>query len=291
MEIKVENLTKIYSKAEKPALDNMSFSFTPGIYGLLGPNGAGKSTLMNILTCNLKETKGTVFCNGKSIQEMGNEYRSYLGYMPQQQGLYEQFTLLRFLRYMAALKNVKAKEAESQIETLLAKVNLSDEKNKKLGSFSGGMKQRALIAQALLGKPKVLILDEPTAGLDPKERIALRNLISEVATDKVVIMATHVVSDIETISKEIIFLKNGKIVKYGTQKELCDDINGTIYEVSTGEKDFASITGKRQVISISPKEDGVVVRLVGGKDESGVFKRVTPQLEDVYLSIFGENNI
>lgn len=205
--LEIKGITKVYKKGAVKALDNFSVTLTPGVYGLLGPNGAGKSTLMNIITDNLNADGGEVVYDGENIKKLGKDYRAVLGYMPQQQGLYDDFTLNRFLWYMAALKGLKKKEAKEKITQLLETVNLTDAAHKKLGSFSGGMKQRALIAQALLNNPEILILDEPTAGLDPKERIRIRNFISEIAEDKIVLISTHVVSDIEFIAKEIILLK------------------------------------------------------------------------------------
>ena len=197
MTLELEGLTKVYK--DKTALDDVSFSFTPGIYGLLGPNGAGKSTMMN-----LTPSKGRVLLDGRGIDELGSEYRKLLGYMPQQQNIYPELSLRRFLYFMASLKGLKKSEAGEDIDHYVRMVKLDDVLGKKLGAFSGGMKQRALIAQALIGNPGILILDEPTAGLDPKERIRIRNLISEVAKDKIVIIATHVVTDVEFIAKEIV---------------------------------------------------------------------------------------
>ena len=171
--LEIRNISKTYKKGAVKALDNFNVVLTPGVYGLLGPNGAGKSTLMNIITDNLNADSGDILYDGENIKKLGKNYRSVLGYMPQQQGLYDDFTLNRFLWYMAALKGLKKKEAKKKISQLLERVNLTDAAHKKLGAFSGGMKQRALIAQALLNEPKILILDEPTAGLDPKERIKI----------------------------------------------------------------------------------------------------------------------
>ena len=187
MTLKLEGITKKYK--DKTALGGITFSFTPGIYGLLGPNGAGKSTMMNLITDNLTPTKGRVLLDEKSIDELGSEYRKLLGYMPQQQNIYPELSLRRFLYFMASLKGLKKSEAEKDINHYVRMVKLEDVLGKKLGTFSGGMKQRALIAQVLIGNPGILILDEPTAGLDPKERIRIRNLISEVARDKIVIIA------------------------------------------------------------------------------------------------------
>jgi len=209
MTLKIMNLSKSYIK-NVYALNNFSYTFAPGVYGLLGPNGAGKSTLMSIITTNLHATKGECLCNGEEINKLGGEYRAKLGFMPQQNGIYETFTLLRFLRYMANLKGVK--NPENQIANIVNKVNLHKNLNHKLGSFSGGMRQRALIAQALLGNPELLVFDEPTAGLDPKERVRLRQFIYSESESKIVIWATHVISDIESIAKEVLFIKKGELV-------------------------------------------------------------------------------
>ncbi|MCR5530928.1 MAG: ABC transporter ATP-binding protein [Lachnospiraceae bacterium] len=224
MTLTTENLTKDYGK--KRALDGFSYTFAPGIYGLLGPNGAGKSTLMGILTTGLKATSGKVTWDGADIASMGKDYRAMIGYMPQQQKIYEDFTLVRFLYYVASLKGKKKGEVSEEIDGIIRSVNLWEVRNDCIGTYSGGMKQRTLLAQALVGNPAILILDEPTVGLDPKERVHFRELVSEVAKDKIVIIATHIVSDLEKLASEIIFLNQGKIVKRGTLSELYENYDG-----------------------------------------------------------------
>ncbi len=198
MILEIQNLTKSYGK--HMALNQVSLSLTPGVYALLGPNGAGKSTLMNLIAGNIRQDYGKICYDGKTTEALGREFRRILGFMPQQQGLYENFTAYRFLSYMASLKGMSRAKAAKEIEWALEMVHLADNRNQRLGAFSGGMKQRVLMAQAIMNDPEILILDEPTAGLDPKERIRIRNIISEIAMDKIVIFATHVVSDIEQIA-------------------------------------------------------------------------------------------
>ncbi len=193
MILEIQNLTKSYGK--HMALNQVSLSLTPGVYALLGPNGAGKSTLMNLIAGNIRQDYGKICYDGKTTEALGREFRRILGFMPQQQGLYENFTAYRFLSYMASLKGMSRAKAAKEIEWALEMVHLADNRNQRLGAFSGGMKQRVLMAQAIMNDPEILILDEPTAGLDPKERIRIRNIISEIAMDKIVIFATHVVSD------------------------------------------------------------------------------------------------
>lgn len=207
---------------DKLALDHVSLTLEPGIYGLLGPNGAGKSTLMNIITGNLKPTEGEVRWEGKDIRSLGAYYRSLLGYAPQQQGMYEHFSGIRFLSYMATLKGIPKKAQPEEIRRVLAFVNLWDERKRTVGTYSGGMKQRILIAQALLGDPKCIVLDEPTAGLDPRERVRVREQIRAISGDRIILVSTHVVSDIEPIAAEILLLKSGKLVDKGNVAALCE---------------------------------------------------------------------
>ena len=218
MELLIQNLSKRYG--DKLALDGFSYAFTPGIYGILGANGAGKTTLMNLITDNVKRDQGTILLDGKDVRSLGAFYRALLGYMPQQQGMYPDFSARAFLLYMAELKGLPRKQAEGQIRDLLGIVGLSDVAHKRLGGFSGGMKQRVLLCQALLGEPKILILDEPSAGLDPKERLRIRHYIAEMARDRIVFLTTHIVSDIESIAKDVLLMKAGRLLTHGAPEEL-----------------------------------------------------------------------
>ncbi len=218
--LKIENLTKKYGSVT--ALNNVSFELGTGIYGLLGPNGAGKSTLMNIITLGLNADFGKITWNNESIYKLGGSYREILGFMPQQQGLYDGFSGFEFLNYIALLKGINKKEIRSEISRVSSLTNMTEHLSKKVSGYSGGMKQRLLLASAVIGNPKLVILDEPTAGLDPKERIRTRQLIQSISKDKTVIIATHIVSDIEKIADEIILMKSGKVIEKDGYKELCE---------------------------------------------------------------------
>ena len=224
MELRIEHLTKKYG--EKVALRDFTYTFTPGIYGILGANGAGKSTLMNLITDNVKRYEGQILWDGTDILKLGKSFRAKLGYMPQQQGMYNDFSARAFLRYMAQIKEIPKKQADEQIGQLLDVVNLREDAHKKVGGFSGGMRQRVLLAQALLGDPKILILDEPTAGLDPRERLRLRQYIAALAQDRIVFLTTHIVSDIESIADDVLLMKQGELVRHGVPEELIASCGG-----------------------------------------------------------------
>lgn len=222
--LEIKTISKHYGK--KKALDGFTFTFTEGIYGLLGPNGAGKTTLMNLITGNLSADKdgGKILWNGEETSSLGEKFRKELGFMPQQQNLYDSMTAFDFLGYVSALKNLDKKKSAEEIISLLKKVELDDCSDKKIGGFSGGMKQRLLIASALLGSPKLLIMDEPTAGLDPKQRVIIKRLVSELSKDMIIIISTHIISDIENIAKEILLLRDGKIIDSGTLEKLTAEL-------------------------------------------------------------------
>lgn len=223
----LHNIAKKYK--DKIALEHVSLELDNGIYGLLGPNGAGKSTLMNIITGNIKPSDGQVLWDRHDIKILGSKYRSIIGYAPQQQGLYDTFTGKRFLSYMATLKGIPKKDVSREIDRVLEYVNMTEAADRAIGTYSGGMKQRILIAQAVLGNPKLIVLDEPTVGLDPKERVRIRERISELAGDKVILVSTHVVSDIEPIAGEVILIKSGSIIDKDTVGNLCSkygNVNG-----------------------------------------------------------------
>lgn len=285
MNLVFDKVTKKYG--DLTALDNFSYTFSSGVYGLLGPNGAGKSTMMNLIVGNIKLSSGTIQYDGQNTIDLGAEYRKLIGFMPQQQGIYPDFTLERFLWYMASLKGIHKDEARKQIPELIQAVNLQDFANRRLGGFSGGMKQRALIAQAMLGSPKILILDEPTAGLDPKERIRIRNLISKLALNQIVIIATHVVSDVAFIAKEILLMKKGVLIDSGSPHKLCKSIEGKVFELSCQEDDIEKISSMYKVSNLSREKDDILVRVLN--DDSPLdyaYTSVKPDLEDLYLWYF-----
>ena len=282
MRLNCESISKQYGTNK--ALTEFTYEFTPGVYGLLGPNGAGKSTLMNIMTDNLGQTSGRLTFEKTDIRELGREYRRHLGYVPQQQQIFPGFTLRRFLLYISGLKGLDKRTADTQISDIVKKVNLENVMDRKLSAFSGGMKQRALLAQALLGEPSIIILDEPTAGLDPNERIRFRNIVSKIAFDKIVIIATHVVSDIQFIANKVIIMNAGRIVADGAPWELCDSIKGKVFEIITDEENIPNLEKNFKVGDMVKERDGVRIRVVSDAvPEDYEYVEMEPNLEDVYL--------
>ncbi len=287
MEIKINDLSKTYGKTK--ALSHFSVTLNEGIYGILGPNGAGKSTLINLITDNVKRETGEILCDGEDILELGGKFRRTIGYMPQQQGFYDQFSARAFLKYMAGIKGIPAKDVNAQIDELLETVNLTDVAHKRIGGFSGGMKQRVLLAQALLGSPKLLILDEPTAGLDPKERINIRNFIAAQSKKRIILFATHVVSDIECIADEILLMKKGELVKKDTPANLIKSLYGKVGEIHCPIEEVESWSDKFRTGNLTQREDGVALRIVGDElPPEAVDVREQINLEDVYMYYLSE---
>ena len=287
MQLELKDLTKKYGNFT--ALDRMTFTFTPGIYGILGANGAGKSTMMNLLTDNISRTGGQILFDGTDILKLGKDFRRVLGYMPQQQGFYEHMTAQTFLYYMAKLKGIPKKQAAQEIDALLEVTNLSHVRHKKLGGYSGGMKQRVLLAQALLGDPKVVILDEPTAGLDPKERIRIRNFISAMSRNRIILLATHIVSDIESISDQILMMKKGQMVGIGTPGELIESVADKVKEMPCPPEELDRVQEQYKVGNIFQRHGETWVRIIGDNLPSeGQYVEDHLSLEDVYLYYLGE---
>ncbi len=281
MELRIENLSKSFGDVK--ALNNLNFTFTPGIYGILGPNGAGKSTLINLITNNIAREEGRILWKGQDILRNNQEYRKILGYMPQQQGYYEDFTAGSFLRYIAYLKGLDRKMAKSREEELLEVFHLEHVRNKRIGGFSGGMKQRLLLAQALLNDPELLILDEPTAGVDPQERITIRNYISQIATNRIVLLATHIVSDIEAIAKEIMILKSGNIVETGMPEKLIAKVGKFVWSVDIAESVLQDMQAAYIISNIRKSEKGLTLKIISETPPPNARVERMVNLDDVYL--------
>lgn len=287
MELQLQCLCKRYG--DKRAVDQVSVSFAPGVYGLLGANGAGKTTLMRMICGVLKPTSGSIRLDGKTMQELGEQYYTHLGYMPQDFGFYPDFTAREFLMYLAAVKGLDRKTANVRAEELLKLVNLRDVADKKIKSYSGGMKQRLGIAQAELNDPDILILDEPTAGLDPKERVRFRNLISDFARDKIVILSTHIVSDVSYIADFILMMKEGRLFLQGPAVEVTDHIRGKVWEVLAEEREAAGYSRAFRVVNLHHEGDQVRLRIVEDHAPAPEARPVEPSLEDLFLYYFGED--
>lgn len=285
MELKTIGLTKKFGS--KTAVNDLNITLSNGVYGLLGANGAGKTTFMRLL-CNIQNpTSGKVLLNGKNIVGLGEQYRNLLGYLPQNFGYYPDFTALDFLLYVAALKGLNERTARKKSKDLLEAVALSAESNHKIKTFSGGMKQRLGIAQAMLNDPRILILDEPTAGLDPKERVRFRILISAFSKDRIVILSTHIVSDVEFIAEEIVMMKSGQIVHFGKPQEITSEINGQVWEclVPTAYAEKYAATYNTSNLR-NTDNNQTILRIIADRPPMENAVRVQPNLEDLYLFYF-----
>lgn len=289
MELRLDRLTKQFGSAI--AVDRLSATLTPGVYGLLGANGAGKTTLMRMICDVLKPTSGSVVWNGTPIERLGERYRSVLGYLPQDFGYYPDFSALDFMLYLSALKGLDSKAAKRRSMELLDLVGLKNVAKRKVKTFSGGMKQRLGIAQAVINDPQVLVLDEPTAGLDPKERVRFRNLISALAQDKVVILSTHIVSDVEYIADEILIMRAGQIVASGTVEEILAQVTGVVWECAVTPREADVMSARMAVGNVRYDHAGMaIVRIVSDTAPHFSARLVEPTLEDVYLYIFQEGS-
>lgn len=287
MELQLQKLSRRYGT--KRAVDNITITLAPGVYGLLGANGAGKSTLMRMICGVLKPTSGAIRLNGKPMEELGEQYYTHLGYMPQDFGFYPDFTAREFMLYMAAVKGLSKKEATSRTDTLLHMVNLQDVADKKIRSYSGGMKQRLGIAQAELNHPSILILDEPTAGLDPKERVRFRNIISDFAKEKIVILSTHIVSDVSYIADTILMMKRGRFLLSEPMATVTNSIKGKVWEAVVDDREAADYSRRFSVVNLHHENNRVRLRMIHETAPLPGAYPVEPSLEDLFLYHFGED--
>ncbi len=287
MILELSDISKRYGKKE--ALRNVNARLETGIYGLLGPNGAGKSTLMNIVTGLLKQNSGTVSYEGRNIESLGKDYRKILGYLPQDPGLYPFYTGRQLLSYFAKLKDIKS--PESRINELLELVHLSDDADRKVGEYSGGMKKRIGIATALLNKPSLLVMDEPTAGLDPKERIRFRSIISKIKYESIIIISTHIVSDVEHIADNIILMDEGEIIISDKCTNLLDSIKDKVWYAETENSRVLEYTEKYKIVNaVNTDISHTGLKIISDEKPVDNAKPVYPELEDVYMYYFGSDD-
>jgi ABC-type multidrug transport system ATPase subunit len=282
MKLEITNLTKIYAGGVR-ALSDFSLQLGPGVLGLLGPNGAGKSTLMRILATITRATSGSVTWNGADIARDPDSLRSELGYLPQDFGVYPNLTATEFLEYIAAVKGLGGAAARRRIEELLVLVNLVDVRRRPIGGFSGGMKQRVGIAQALLNDPRLLIVDEPTAGLDPEERVRFRNLLSELGGERIVILSTHIVSDVEAVATEIALIARGRLVVHASPENLLRGVAGRVWEWALPSEELSAAKQRFLISAQIRRGDGVHVRAVADEPPAPGATAAEPSLEDAYL--------
>lgn len=285
MELQFVGISKTFGK--NTVLKDITACLTEGVYGFLGPNGAGKSTLMNILTGNLFPTEGHILLNGEDIYKLGSVFRKQLGYMPQQQTLYPSFTVEQFLYYIASLRKMRKSTAKNRINWALSILSLDEMRGRPIKTLSGGMKQRLMLAQSIIDDPKILVLDEPTTGLDPKQRIAVRNIIGEIALNKIVILSTHVVSDVEYISKELLLFSSGEILRKDTAQHLESELSGNVWEIEVPENKLHKINQYGLLCGITRASGKIIARVLTPARPSLSAKAVAPTLEDVYLNYFG----
>lgn len=288
MRVEFQNITKKYGK--KYALQNFSTSLSNGIYGLLGANGAGKTTLLNIFIGVTEKDSGRLLIDGMDVEKMGTEFLAHIGYLPQYPKFYPDFTVKDFMDYIRVLKGISKENGRKRTDELLGLVNLADSRNKKIGALSGGMRQRLGIAQAMLNDPDILILDEPTAGLDPQERIRFRNLIAKFAEKRIVLLATHIVSDVEFIANQILLLKNGSLIRQDSPEKLEEEISGKVWTLTMSDFHLNGELDNLQISSMMRGEDGVHLRIISSQrpDEQAV--NVSPNLEEVFLCYCGEGS-
>lgn len=279
--LSVNHVTKKYNHFA--ALDDISLEFQNGVYGLLAPNGAGKTTLLKMLATLAFPTEGEITWNGTNIVSLDDKYRDLLGYLPQKFGYYRNYTPRQFLKYIATLKGLKSTYAQQRIELLMEQVALTNVIDTKMRKFSGGMLQRVGIAQALLNDPRILILDEPTAGLDPKERVRFRNMLHGLSDDRIVILSTHIVSDIETIADQVIMLKDHKVLCCSTPNKICSLLDGKIFEVPSG----TYISVSHEILSERQSAQGTMTRIYSDNCIAGAVP-VKPNLEDVFLAVYAD---
>lgn len=285
MELRIEHISKHFKG--KVAVDDVSLSLTPGVWGLLGANGAGKTTLMRIAADIMKPSSGKIFYNGKEIYQLGRQYREVFGFLTQEFGYSHDFTVIDYLEYMAALKDVPLRKAETKINSLLEMLTLSNVRRKKICKLSGGMRRRVGIAQAMLNDPEILILDEPTAGLDPGERVRFRNFISEFAHDRIVLISTHIVSDVEYIATQTAIMKNGKIIDVGTTDQLVKEIEGKVWTCTVAAEKIPELEMKLRIINQRGEENRLVsIRYLSEGPQVELSTMVSPRLEDLYLWLF-----
>lgn len=285
MEVSVQNISKKYNG--KLVVRDINLSLTPGVYGLLGANGAGKTTLMRMIGGVLKPTTGKLSFNGEEIESLGEDYYEHLGYLPQEIGFYADFTAREFMMYMAAVKGLKKEAAKKQTEKLLHLVSLKGVADKKINSYSGGMKQRLGIAQAELNDPDILLLDEPTAGLDPKERVRFRNLISNFSKKKIVLLSTHIVSDVAYIADKILMMKEGRLFLQGPMQTIAKEISGKVWELLVTAQEVTEYSRRFSVVNLRHEKEQVRLRIVHDTQPSMDAHLVEPNLEDLFLYYFG----